>query len=238
MATWIAHLRLAEDLLQMIPNLDPAQFAMGNIAPDSGVPDEKWEHFDPPKEVTHFLRHSMSESDIYDLEFYQKYLAHVDPQDVVSFSLRFGYFVHLLADRLWSLEVGTKLKAKFPDELKNDPGFIWQVKDDWYGLDFIYLRDHPDSLFWRVFLPAQPDDFDLDFIPKPALLHQFNYIKTLYQRRDEEIQEMYKRPYIYLSQAEMDAFVSDSAQLIYKVYQSLWPTPPDLAGKNSALEMI
>lgn len=56
MAIWIAHLRLAENLLARIPNLDEAQFAIGNIAPDSGVPDEKWEHFDPPKEVTHFVR--------------------------------------------------------------------------------------------------------------------------------------------------------------------------------------
>jgi hypothetical protein len=40
MATWIAHLRLAENLLERIPGLDEAQFAIGNVAPDSGIPDE------------------------------------------------------------------------------------------------------------------------------------------------------------------------------------------------------
>src|SRR5690349_18792534 len=98
MATWIAHLRLAENLLERIPNLDEAQFAIGNLAPDSGLPDEKWEHFDPPKEVTHFLRNGTSESDIHDLEFYRKYLADVSAQEVGRFSLRLGYFFHLLAD--------------------------------------------------------------------------------------------------------------------------------------------
>ena len=41
MATWIAHLRIAENLLELIPNLDAGQFAIGNIAPDAGIPDER-----------------------------------------------------------------------------------------------------------------------------------------------------------------------------------------------------
>jgi energy-converting hydrogenase Eha subunit F len=40
MATWIAHLRLAENLLEKIEGLDAAWFAIGSIAPDSGIPDE------------------------------------------------------------------------------------------------------------------------------------------------------------------------------------------------------
>jgi hypothetical protein len=43
MATWIVHLRLTENLLELIEGPDAAQFAVGNIAPDSGVPDEKLE---------------------------------------------------------------------------------------------------------------------------------------------------------------------------------------------------
>lgn len=43
MATWIVHLRLTENLLELIEGLDAAQFAVGNIAPAPGVPDEKLE---------------------------------------------------------------------------------------------------------------------------------------------------------------------------------------------------
>ena len=55
MATWIAHLRIAENLLGLFPELDPAGFAVGSIAPDSGIPDEKWEKFTPPIEVTRLI---------------------------------------------------------------------------------------------------------------------------------------------------------------------------------------
>ena len=233
MATWIAHLRLAEDLLERIPGLDPAQFAIGNIAPDSGIPDANWEHFDPPPEVTHFLRNDTSD----DLVFYRKYLANAAPQDAGRFSLRMGYFFHLVTDNLWD-KIRNQAKERFGNELKNDPNFRWEIKGDWYGLDFIYIRDHPDSLFWRVFLQAQSDAFDLDFVPKQALEHQLNYIKTFYQRQDEEIQAMYKRPYIYLPQADMDAFVLGASDDLYNAYQTLWPTPPDLTGKHSVLEIL
>lgn len=54
MASWILHLRVAEDVLCVHPDLQLAPFAVGNIAPDPGIPDKKWEKFDLPTEVTHF----------------------------------------------------------------------------------------------------------------------------------------------------------------------------------------
>jgi hypothetical protein len=53
MARWITHLRIIENLLRFISGLGEVEFAVGNIAPDSGVPDEKWEKVKPPTEVTH-----------------------------------------------------------------------------------------------------------------------------------------------------------------------------------------
>ncbi|MBN1303008.1 MAG: hypothetical protein JXA13_01130 [Anaerolineales bacterium] len=37
-------------------SLDFGPFAIGNIAPDSGIPDENWENLEPPPEVTHFKK--------------------------------------------------------------------------------------------------------------------------------------------------------------------------------------
>jgi hypothetical protein len=133
--------------------------------------------------------------------------------------------------------VGRPTKACFPEKFAANPKFIWEVKEDWYGLDFIHVRDHPESLFWRVFLDAQPDGFDLDFLPKQALAHQLKHIKTFYQRRDEEIQASYLRPYVYLSQTDMDGFITESTDRLFRIYQTLWPVPPDLTGKYSALEL-
>src|SRR6266540_5060921 len=158
MATWIAHLRIAENLLDLIPNLNAAQFAIGNIAPDSGIPDEKWEKFDPPPQVTHFKRSASVHKDIADLDFYRKYLANVSPQDTLRFSFRLGYFFHLITDNLWTVKVGKPTQDRYPDQFASDKNFIWEVKKDWYGLDQIYVRSHPNCLFWRVFLNAQPFD--------------------------------------------------------------------------------
>ena len=55
MGTWISHLRIAEQLLTAMPQLDEVAFIYGNLAPDSGLPNADWSAFDPPKEVTHFL---------------------------------------------------------------------------------------------------------------------------------------------------------------------------------------
>ncbi len=54
MATWIAHLRIAEKLLNKGYNFEPKAFVVGNIGPDSGVPNEDWSSFNPPKKITHW----------------------------------------------------------------------------------------------------------------------------------------------------------------------------------------
>ncbi|TLN08164.1 hypothetical protein FDZ74_12365, partial [bacterium] len=98
MATWITHLRIAERLLAELPAggtpLDEVAFALGNIAPDSGVPDEKWEHFDPPPQVTHFQIHDHPDLRSADLRFYRDYLLPLRAArpDTALFSIRLGYF--------------------------------------------------------------------------------------------------------------------------------------------------
>lgn len=236
MATWIAHFRVAENLLAHLPELDAAQFAIGNIAPDSGIPDEKWEKFDPPPEVTHFKRSDSIHKDIADLDFYRRYLADILPQDTARFSFRLGYFFHLITDNLWTVKIGKPTQTQYPDQFAADKDFIWEVKQDWYGLDHRYVRAHPDCLFWRVFLDAKPDSVELDFLPPQALLRQMEYIKSYYQRRDEKIDEMCARPFIYLSENRMDSFVTETTARLQKIYHILWPVPVALNDRYSSLE--
>ncbi len=236
MATWIAHLRIAENLLCHIPNLDAGQFAIGNVAPDSGIPDEKWEKFDPPPQVTHFKRSDSVHKDIADLDFYRGYLSDVSPQDTARFSFRLGYFFHLITDNLWTILIGKPTQERYPEQFAADKEFIWEVKEDWYGLDHIYVRANPDCLYWRVFLDSEPVSADLDFLPPQALLHQLKHIKSYYQRRDEKTDAMCARPMIYLPQAEMDFFVLEATERINKIYRALWPVPTMVDGLASALE--
>lgn len=54
MASWMVHLRIADELLQNLKQIDETAFIIGNMAPDSGVPNEDWSKFNPPYDVTHF----------------------------------------------------------------------------------------------------------------------------------------------------------------------------------------
>jgi hypothetical protein len=240
MATWIAHLRIAEGLLARVQGLEAAQFAIGNVAPDSGIPeDEERTKFNPPVQVTHFQNPDSPTRDPADLDFYRRCLRDVDPvSDALRFSFRFGYFCHLVTDGLWSLKVGRKTKARFPKEFAADPNFIWTVKDNWYGLDFLYARSHPDCLFWRVFLDAQPVAADLDFLPAEALTQQLAYIKEYYQRRDPDIETMIQTPYIYFTQSEMDAFINETLDDLQRLHRLIWHETAATDGFDSALKLL
>lgn len=231
MASWIVHLRIAENLMSRIPNLDAAQFAIGNIAPDSGVPDEKWENFTPPPKITHFTVGDGPENALHtDAIFYRQY---VHPLNQIVepgvFSLHLGYFFHLIIDNLWRKEIGLPTMQRWAAEFAADKDFIWEVKRDWYGLDFIYLRDHPDCLFWNVFVKVGLPQHHLDFLPAGAIERNVAYIQQYYQTIDDEVRHRYGRPYIYLSRAEMDAFVERTADKCLTAWQKLTtlPEPPE-----------
>ena len=240
MASWIVHLRIAENLIASMPALNPVLFGIGNIAPDSGIPDATWENFNPPPAVTHFEN---PHSQVYrsgDLAFYRQYLQPsltlIDDPD--RFSFLFGYFAHLVTDNLWSLRIGRPTHTRYQSQFEADPKFIWEVKKDWYGLDFIYVRDHPDCLFWRIFIHCSYDRRDLDFLPVEALQQRIAYIQDYYQSKGPEVEAAYQRPYIYLSKEQMDQFVSEASAIIEAIYHNLWIAALPLQVKESTLELV
>jgi hypothetical protein len=54
MASWMVHLRIVDRLLDEICNLTVAEFIVGNIAPDSGIPNDDWSVFTPSGDISHF----------------------------------------------------------------------------------------------------------------------------------------------------------------------------------------
>ena len=239
MASWIVHLRIAELLLAQIEGLESASFAVGNIAPDSGIPDEKWENFTPPPEVTHFkTEHSFYRTG--DLLFLRQ---HFDPAcsgglDGAAFSFRLGYFCHLVTDNLWSVDVYRPTRERCKAEFEANPDFIWEVKKDWYGLDHRFVRENPDSLFWRVFLGCEYARGELDFLPLEAVQARIRHIQDYYRSDDAEVREMLDRPFAYLSKDEMDGFVRRSAQRFLRIYRRLWLEGEGLPEGGSLLETV
>ena len=54
MASWMVHLRVADLLIERLEGIAKQEFVMGNIAPDSGVPNADWTAYAPPSQVSHF----------------------------------------------------------------------------------------------------------------------------------------------------------------------------------------
>ncbi len=240
MAPWIAHLRLAENMLADVAGLDAAAFSIGSVAPDSGIPDERHEHFTPPGAVTHFRAPASAPFPVADLDFYREYLkpalsAAADPERA-SFLL--GYFFHLLADTLWLEQIDTPTRARLKPQFDADQEFIWQVKRDWYGLDLAFVRANPGCLYWTAFMGAEYRGDYLPFLPPHAIGLRIREIKDLYQRTDAEIEEWYgQRPGIYLSQAEYDDFVDNNRARLAEAYARLTTSPGTLEGHASIFEL-
>ncbi|WP_035289185.1 zinc dependent phospholipase C family protein [Clostridium sp. KNHs214] len=209
MATWIAHLRVAENILKKGYNFEQKAFIVGNIGPDCGMPNEDWSNFNPPKKITHWLG---EDKKINAQGFYDKYLNSKEKEkDNEAFSFKMGYYVHLLTDIEWSKLFKEKRKEPlYREGLEKDKNFIWVIKKDWYGLDYIYLEKHPEFIFNTVFKNVHKVPDYLDYFPKGAFEKQVKYITEFYLGENEEN----KDNFIYLTEDEMDKFVDDTTIII------------------------
>ncbi len=135
MATWLAHLRIAEALLTEFTFCEGA-FLAGNIGADCGLPTA--DGFSPPKEVTHFAKSNrFCDYNRFRTEFID---SESNPQRL---SFYWGYFAHLMTDCVWCELINEPLKKRFADLYTSDrEEFYRQVKRDWYDNDFLYLETH------------------------------------------------------------------------------------------------
>lgn len=237
MGTWIGHLRIAEKLLEHLPDVDQTSFVVGSLSPDSGIPNEDWSVFDPPKEVTHFLGKGEGEDRINDLVFYRQYMAsRVPDDDPACYGFRLGYFFHLIGDSLWARRIGQHSHRLYPNLFAEHGEKAWGIlKDDWYGLDLQYVRDHPDSPAWQLFFQAANPPACLPFLSERALHHQLNHIREFYTNPDNR--QNLDRPYPYLNHATMSRYVDDTTAALLVIHQALVGVA-DIAGHNTALALL
>jgi hypothetical protein len=237
MGTWISHLRIAENLLPHFPEVDEVTFTFGNLSPDSGIPNANWTEFDPPKEVTHFLRKGEEEYAIHDLVYYREYLTGIKPEaDRLLYSFRLGYFFHLICDIMWAKRIGAATKQQFKDLFDEDKGkAISLVKDDWYGLDQLYVRDHPDHIFWRVIMTNPFPPSYLPFVKNHALHQQYNHIRKFYSEQEDKW--FLSIPYHYLNEATMTRMVNDSLEAVLIVHDKA-QNMKNLDGLESSVSLL
>lgn len=240
MATWIAHLRIAENLISLIEPLDKEYFVIGSIAPDYNIPESVKENLEGVPEDSHFRALSENTKEIGDLVFFKKYIGSLNhsDDDLMRFSFLLGYFVHLVTDNLWEIEIGLPTNLRFKSEFEKDPKFIWEVKRDWYGIDFSYIHRNRDSIYWQVFEKCHITHDYLDFMPQAAILENIKRIREFYRNKNRVIENWIgERPNKYLSEQEMDQFVEKATKVLHRICKYLHTHNVDEPELSSILQV-
>ena len=212
MATWIAHMRIAEYFINNYVNLKDIDFLVGNIAPDCGVPNEDWSKFSPDTIVSHW---KLNGQNINAENFRNNYLN----KKCNNFSFYLGYYFHFLTDIEWEKLYQKKmLEPLYYNGINTDKKFIWTIKKEWYGQDHLYLINNPYSIFYTMFSKIKEyDNKYLDIFSKDAFTNRIQYITEFYLKANENTE----RIYIYLKKEEMDYFVNNIIETLKKIFEEI-----------------
>jgi len=117
---------------------------------------------------------------------------------------------------------------------------VQAVKENWKALDFLYLQKNPDALFCRSFLSCTYSQSFFDLLPLENIQHALVKIQGFYTANDTRFADAANCDQRYLTAAELDAFVENTAVTLGKLYELLWgskkrPLPPI---KRSMLEIL
>ena len=215
MASWMVHLRVADSLLDRIEGLCPVEFVVGNITPDSGVPNADWSVFTPGTHISHFKRPGSKEAKDIDIGAYIAKYYPLKRRGSLSHkenSFYMGYLVHLLTDIQWSNSIVKPSLAKYPEECEKDrTALVWKLKKDWYDLDHKFLRDHPGFRAFEIYRNAEGfRNTYMDIFSEDAFDNRRAYITDFYLQSHDGLD----REYPYLTEEQMDSFVEETSEWI------------------------
>ncbi len=219
MASWMVHLRVADKILDRIESLDKSAFVLGNIAPDSGVPNEDWSSFDPPGNVTHF-RTRPEEKTFIDVDKYvREFFSDEKIKNYTNreYSFFLGYYTHLLTDIEWIKMVHSEGVSEENAKKENMSyiDFVWKNKKDWYDLDFLYLEEHPQFRAFHIYEDVEDiKNVFMDAFSEDAFENRREYICGYY--RSDNHGDLH-RNYQYLTKERSDRFVEETVEIIMNI---------------------
>lgn len=215
MASWMVHLRVAERLLEHMEDVAEKEFIMGNIAPDSGVPTADWTAYVPSSRVSHFKTYTDNGTAEIDIGSYLR--QYFPPEKRVGYSREqyafyLGYLTHLLTDIEWIAHVYEPGIARYPEAYAEDSHkLLWTLKKDWYDLDFLYLKKHPDFRAFQIYESAVGfENHYMELFAEDAFENRREYITGFYRAGREDVE----REYVYLTEVQADRFVEDCVETV------------------------
>ena len=151
-------------------------------------------------------------------------------------SFLWGYFLHLTTDELWYLRLAIPTRQAYPtlfDE-KGDQAW-WVIKEDWYDLDHLYLRNHTDNIFRRIFLPQPDPPQYLPFLSAEGIKIQFAYIRDYYNK--SHFEKGLDRLFPYLNEKTMGCFITETVSSLTRLSSILQRPLSETVG-NMSLELM
>lgn len=211
MASWMVHPRVADRMLDRIPGISETEFVIGNMAPDSGIPNEDWTVFTPSSEVSHFRTTDdngikLIHEDWYIAKYFTKEQRRSYSIKQESFYL--GYLVHLLTDNLWARDIVYPLRAKnFEAFEQNRAEWFRVMKQDWRTLDLLFLKEHADFRAFLIYEQAVGfRNAYMDFFAEDAFDNRRAYITQSYRTNAESVEAESR----FLSDADIERFVQNA----------------------------
>jgi len=218
MASWMVHLRIADKLLTKLSDLIDIEFVVGNMAPDSGVPNADGSAFIPSGDISHFKTTDADGlKDIHLHKYVERFFTEAQRKqyDSKQNSFYLGYLTHLLTDIMWVDSIVRPSISKFKPLYDKDRK-EWNriLKKDWYDLDYLYIKKNPNFRAFSIYSSAVGfENKYIDFFRKDAFHERREYIVSFYSKENNNSD----RDYIYLTENEMDRFVYESVDNIYKI---------------------
>lgn len=217
MASWMIHLRVAQGIYKQLGLKHVDAFILGNIAPDSGIPNADGSGYLPDAGVSHFrVVDQNGIKEVHEERFIERFFTDElrKSYDEETYAFYFGYLTHLLTDKLWAEEIGYGAKDKFPELFDGDRMAFWsQIKRDWYDLDFMYLRENPDFEAFRIYESMEKLlNKYVDFFAPDAFEKRRQFIMAFYRDGAANV----KARETYLSPEELDRFVISAVEEILR----------------------
>ncbi len=207
MASWLTHMRIAERIKQKVEGIDFSYLMMGSIAPGSSISCKDQENQVSSGGAIYCS--NRGNSDMIDIDENMFFEGHLVPEKIMTRSdstrsFLWGYYFHLLTDRLWLEECVIPFKEMYENEFKDtEIDFFDLIDEEMFSIDFEYLEDKGKELIDNIKDFEGNTNFinEFDF----GRIHECkNYIVNFYSIEDFCLDREYK----YLKPQLVEDFIA------------------------------